>query len=100
MRSANRNVPRCRRRIAMGIRMRPKPTKKPRSATGLGEWPVFCADVDEMPVAIFTVMLPVALAFTVSFGGLKVQEEFAGSEPQLKLNVPLEPPMVARLRAK
>lgn len=100
MRSKSKNVPRCRRRIATGIRMRPRPTKKLPDANGFGEWPVFCADVDEMPVAIFTVTLPVALAFTVSFGGLKVQEEFAGSEPQLKLKVPLEPPIVARLRAK
>ena len=100
MRSESKKVPRCRRRIATGTRIRPKPTKKLRSANGLGEWPVFCVDVDEMPVAIFTVTLPVALPFTVSFGGLKVQEEFAGSEPQLKVKVPLEPPIVARLRAK
>ena len=94
------NVPRCRRRIAMGIKMRPKPAKKPPSAKGLGEWPVSCAEVDEMPVAIFTVTLPVAFADTNSLEGLKAHEEFAGSEPQLKVSVPLEPPIVARLRAK
>lgn len=47
------------------------------------------------PVAMVAITLPVALAATDSLNGLKVQEEFAGSVPQLKVNVPAEPLIVA-----
>ena len=43
------------------------------------------------PVEIFTVRDPVAFAGTDSEAGLKLQEEFAGSELQEKVNVPLDP---------
>lgn len=50
-----------------------------------------CAEDEERPVAICRVTEPVAPAATVSLGGLKVQVEFAGSEPHAKVKVPLEP---------
>ena len=48
------------------MRIRPRPASNLPNANGLGEWPVFNAEVDERPVAIFTVALPVAPAFTVA----------------------------------
>lgn len=60
----------------------------------------FFADVEEMPVVICTVALPVAFAETASMDGLKVQAELDGSEPQAKLKVPLDPLIVARLNVK
>lgn len=50
-----------------------------------------CADEEERPVAICNVTEPVAPAATVSLDGLKMQVEFAGSEPHAKVNVPPEP---------
>ena len=93
-------MPLCRRRIATGNMMRPRPTNEPLNANGPGAWPVFCAEVETSPVAIFTATLPDVFAGTTSFGGLNVQEEFAGSELQLKVKATLEPPIVARLSAK
>ena len=52
------------------------------------------------PVAMVTVTLPAALAATDSLNGLKVQEEFAGSVPQLKVKVPAEPLIVATTSVK
>ena len=100
MSSASNSVPRRRQRIATGTMKRPRPKKMPPDANGPAAWPTFRAEVDARPVAIFTVTLPVAFADTVSFGGLKMHEEFVGSEPQVKVKVPLEPPIVARLSAK
>ena len=60
----------------------------------------FCAEVEEIPVAIFTATLPVAFGATLSLAGLKLHAEFAGSEPQAKVNVPLDPFIVARLNVK
>ena len=61
---------------------------------------MFCADVEGFPVAILSIALPVAFADTVSLGGLKIQDAFAGSEPQVKVNVPADPLIVARLTVK
>jgi len=43
------------------------------------------------PVAIWTVSLPTMLAGMVSPGGLKVQDEYDGSEPHCRVNAPVEP---------
>ena len=56
--------------------------------------------VEERPVAICTVTLPVAFAETTSLAGLKVQAELDGSELQAKVKVPLDPLIVARLIVK
>ena len=100
MKIARRNVPRRRRRIAKGKRMRLTPRARSRDANSPGARLEFSAEVEARPVATCTATLPVAFADTVSFGGLKVHEEFAGSELQLKVKVPLEPPSVVRLRVK
>jgi hypothetical protein len=42
-------------------------------------------------VATFTVTLPLAFAGTEVLPGLKLQEEFAGSELHAKVKVPLDP---------
>jgi hypothetical protein len=59
-----------------------------------------CAAVDDKPVAICTVTVPVALEDTVSLVGLNLHAELDGSEPQLKVKVAVVPLVVARLMAK
>ena len=81
---------------AMGTTKRPSATKSIRDENGLA----FCEEVEERPVAIFTVAFPVAFAETTSLVGLKVQAELAGSELQAKMKVPLDPLIVARLIVK
>lgn len=60
----------------------------------------FCSEVEERPVAICTVTLPVAPADTTSLAGLKAQAELDGSELQAKLKVPLDPLIVVRFTLK
>src|ERR1035438_2979901 len=45
-------------------------------------------DAAVSPVAICTVTFTVVLAGMISLAGLKVQDEFAGSEPHWKVNTP------------
>jgi hypothetical protein len=85
---------------ASGIRKRSTATKSMRDEDGPGTRSVFRAEVEERPVAICAVTLPVALAETTSLAGLKVQAELDGSEPHAKVKAPLDPFIVARLIVK
>jgi hypothetical protein len=49
------------------------------------------AELDETPVATWTMTLPVVPAPTVALAGLKVQTVLLGSEPQLNAKIPEEP---------
>jgi hypothetical protein len=43
------------------------------------------------PVAMLNMTVPVAFAGTDSLPGLKLQEEFVGSEPHANVKVPVDP---------
>ena len=47
--------------------------------------------VEEVPVASSTLTVPEAFAVTSSLGGLKLQDELAGSSLQANVKVPLDP---------
>ena len=49
-------------------------------------------------VATWTIALPVVFAAGVSLVGLKVQAALAGNDPQLKVNMPVDPPSAVSTR--
>jgi len=61
---------------------------------------MFRAEVEERPVAICAVTVPVVFAETASLVGLNVHAELAGSELHANVKVPFDPLIVARSMVK